>query len=87
MLVCAAATMSSGFVVTQVHATEYMSAADSQKLMFADASEFVPIVVALNPDQLRQLADRAGGPARRARGASGKHARAPPCSAMWWPMR
>lgn len=64
MLVCAAATMSAGFVVTQVHATEYMSAEQSQKLMFADASQFVPIVVALNADQLRQLADRAGGPAR-----------------------
>lgn len=64
MLVCAAATMSAGFVVTQVHATEYMSVAESQKLMFAEASEFVPIVVALNPDQLRQLADRAGGAAR-----------------------
>jgi hypothetical protein len=41
-----------------------MSVADSQKLMFADATEFAPVVVALSPDQLRQLAERAGGPAR-----------------------
>ncbi|GAB7542374.1 FMN-binding protein [Cupriavidus sp. CuC1] len=63
-LVCAAATACAGLVVTHVHAAEYMSVADSQKLMFADATEFVPMVVALNPDQLRQLAERAGGPAR-----------------------
>ncbi len=63
-LVCAAAALSAGVVVTQAHATEYMSVAESQKLMFADATEFTPVVVALNADQLRQLADRAGGPAR-----------------------
>lgn len=63
-LICAAAALSAGFVVTHVHATEYMSVAESQKLMFADATEFTPVVVALNADQLRQLAERAGGPAR-----------------------
>jgi len=63
-LVCAAAAISAGFVVTEVLAAEYMTVAESQKLMFADATEFVPMVVALNADQLRQLADRAGGAAR-----------------------
>ena len=63
-LVCAAATLSAGFVVTEVCAAEYMSVAESQKLMFPDATDFAPTVVALNLDQLRQLADRAGGPPR-----------------------
>jgi len=63
-LVCAAAALSSGLVVTHVHAAEYMSVAESQKLMFAEATEFTPMLVALNADQLRQLAERAGGPAR-----------------------
>lgn len=63
-LVCAAATLSAGFVVTEACATEYMTVAESQKLMFADATEFSPTLVALNADQLRQLADRAGGSAR-----------------------
>jgi Na+-translocating ferredoxin:NAD+ oxidoreductase RnfG subunit len=62
-LVCTAA-LSAGIVVTGVHAAEYMSVAESQKQMFADATEFTPVMVALNPDQLRQLAERAGGPAR-----------------------
>lgn len=64
VLVCAAAVASAGFVVTEGHAAEYMSVAESQKLMFADAAEFVPLVVALSPDQLKQLAERAGGPSR-----------------------
>ncbi|MDF3831802.1 FMN-binding protein [Cupriavidus basilensis] len=64
VLVCAAAAATAGFVVTKVHAAEYMSVADSQRVMFADATEFVPLVVALNPDQLKQLAERAGGPPR-----------------------
>lgn len=64
VLICAAAAASAGLVVTRVHAAEYMSVAESQKLMFADATEFAPLMVALNPDQLRQLAERAGGPPR-----------------------
>jgi len=63
-LVCAAATLSAGVVVTEVRAAEYMSVAESQKLMFPDATNFAPMIVALDPDQLRQLADRAGGLAR-----------------------
>lgn len=63
-LVCAAAALSAGFVVTEARAMEYMTVAASQKLMFADATEFAPVVVALSADQLRQLADRAGGAAR-----------------------
>src|SRR5690349_10812246 len=63
-LVCAAAAISAGFVVTEVRATDYMTLAESQKLMFGDATEFMPMVVALNADQLRRLADRAGGSAR-----------------------
>lgn len=64
VLVCAAAAASAGFVVTEVRAAEYMSVADSQKLMFADATAFVPLVVALSPDQLKQFAERAGAPPR-----------------------
>lgn len=64
MLVCAAATASAGFVVTAVHATEYLDAAQACALMFPQASEFRPVMVALDAAQLSQLAERAGGPAR-----------------------
>jgi Na+-translocating ferredoxin:NAD+ oxidoreductase RnfG subunit len=32
--------------------------------MFPDATGFEPVALALSPDQLKQLADRAGGPAK-----------------------
>jgi len=64
VLICAAAAASAGLVTTRAYAADYMSVAESQKLMFADATEFAPVVVALNPEQLRQLAERAGGPPR-----------------------
>lgn len=64
VLVCAAATGTAGLVTTRAYATEYMSVAESQKAMFADASEFTPLAVTLSAEQLKQLAERAGGPAR-----------------------
>lgn len=63
VLVCAAAVSGSA-VSTLVRAAEYMSVADAQKQMYADAAEFVPVLVTLTSDQVRQLAERAGGPAR-----------------------
>jgi hypothetical protein len=63
-LVCSAAIAGCGIVVTSAYAVQYMSVEEGQKSLFASATEFTPMVVALSPDQLRQLADRAGGPAR-----------------------
>lgn len=63
-LVCSAAIAGCGVVVTSAYAVQYMSVEDGQHALFANATEFRPMVVALSPDQLRQLADRAGGPAR-----------------------
>ena len=47
-----------------VYATEYLNVQQAQALMFAGATEFTPMLVALNPQQLEQLAQHAGGSAR-----------------------
>ena len=64
IIVCSATAVASIAGLGAAHATDYMSVAQSQQLMFADATEFAPVNVALDPEQLRQLAERAGGPAR-----------------------
>ena len=64
VLVCAAAVGAPGVVITQAFAAEYMTAAEAQKAMFPDATSFEPVLLMLSPDQLKQLADRAGGPAK-----------------------
>lgn len=64
VLVCAAAVGAPGVVVTQAFAADYMTAAEAQKAMFPEATSFEPVPLALSADQLKQLADRAGGPAK-----------------------
>lgn len=64
MLVCAAAAASAGFVVTSVHAVTYLSPQEAQAAMFPQATEFRPVMPALNSAQLHALAERAGGPPR-----------------------
>lgn len=64
VLVCAAAVGAPGVVITQAFAADYMTAAEAQKAMFPEATSFEPVLLTLSPDQLKQLADRAGGPAK-----------------------
>lgn len=64
VLVCAAAVGAPGVVVTRAYAADYMTVADAQKTIFPDAAAFEPVALALSADQLKQLADRAGGPPR-----------------------
>ena len=64
VLVCAAAIGAPGVVVTNAFAADYMTAAEAQKSIFPDATSFEPVALALSVDQLKQLADRAGGPAK-----------------------
>jgi len=64
VLVCAAAVGAPGLVVTKAFAADYMTAEQAQKTMFPDATSFEPVPLALSADQLKQLADRAGGPAK-----------------------
>ena len=42
-------------------AADYLSAAQAQKLMFPEATRFVPVRLSASPDQARALADRNGG--------------------------
>lgn len=64
VLVCAAAVGAPGLVVTKAFAADYLSVEQAQRAIFADATSFEPVALALSADQLKQLADRAGGPAR-----------------------
>ncbi|CAJ0886368.1 hypothetical protein R20233_03147 [Ralstonia sp. LMG 32965] len=64
VLVCAAAAGASGMIVTKAFAADYLSAAEAQKAMFPDATGFEPVPLTLSSDQLKQLAERAGGPAK-----------------------
>lgn len=64
VLVCAAAIGAPGVVITKAFAADYMTAAEAQKAMFPDATSFEPVALALSADQLKQLADRAGGQAK-----------------------
>jgi Na+-translocating ferredoxin:NAD+ oxidoreductase RnfG subunit len=59
-----AALLGAALVPGIVHAVEYLSVQQAQALMFADATAFTPVFVSLKPEQLAQLAQRAGGPAR-----------------------
>jgi hypothetical protein len=60
--VCAAAALPTMLVSTAAFATDYMSAAAAQRLMFPEASEFVPRAFALTPEQMRLVVLSAGGP-------------------------
>lgn len=64
VLVCAAAVGAPGMIVTKAFAADYLSAAEAQKAMFPDATGFEPVPLTLSADQLRQLSERAGGPAK-----------------------
>ena len=64
VLVCAAAVGAPGMIVTKAFAADYLSAADAEKAMFPDATGFEPVPLTLSADQLKQLAERAGGPAK-----------------------
>jgi hypothetical protein len=60
--VCIAAALPPMLVSTAALATEYMSAADAERLMFPDASAFVARPIALTPEQIQRIAGHAGGP-------------------------
>jgi hypothetical protein len=60
--VCVAAALPPMLVSTAALATEYMSAAEAERLMFPDASTFVPRPLALTPEQTQLIATHAGGP-------------------------
>lgn len=64
VLVCAAAVGAPGMIVTKAFAADYLSAAEAQKAMFPEAMGFEPVPLTLSADQLKQLAERAGGPAK-----------------------
>lgn len=57
-----AAAVPAALVPMTVFATDYMTASDAQKLMFPEATSFIAQPVMLTPDQLKQIAVRAGGP-------------------------
>jgi Na+-translocating ferredoxin:NAD+ oxidoreductase RnfG subunit len=60
--ICATATLPAMLVSNSAFATDYMSAAAAQRLMFPGASEFVPRALALTPEQTRLIASKAGAP-------------------------
>jgi hypothetical protein len=62
--VCMAAALPPMLVSTAALATDYMSAAEAERTMFPDASEFVPRAVSATPEQSRLIAEHAGSPFR-----------------------
>jgi FMN-binding protein len=59
--VCVAAALPPMLVSTAALATDYMSAAEAERLMFPEASAFVPRPLALTPEQMKLVAAQAGG--------------------------
>ncbi|GAB3628878.1 Electron transport complex subunit RsxG [Pandoraea terrae] len=59
--IVAGAASAAALVPTAVFATDYMSAPDAQKLMFPEATAFVPQPVVLTPDKMKEIAAHAGG--------------------------
>ena len=60
--VCVAAALPPMLVSTAAFATDYMSAAEAERMMFPDATAFAPRPPAMTPDQLKLVAAHAGGP-------------------------
>jgi hypothetical protein len=56
-----AAALPAAMLPASAFATDYMSAAEAQKLMFPDATGFADRATALSPEQMKLVAERAGG--------------------------
>lgn len=64
VLVCAAAVGAPGMIVTKAFVVDYLFAAKAQKVMFLGVTGFEPMSFMFSADQLKQLAERAGGSAK-----------------------
>jgi hypothetical protein len=62
ILRAAAVAVPAALVSTAAFATDYMSAAEAQKLMFPEASAFAAQRVRISPEQMQLIGSRGGGP-------------------------